>query len=237
MDSKIKINPSEISIVVDDLLKAKKHLVKDVFSLKSNTKKEMKTAGVYVFWWDLSSNLLKERLSAKDFTYLLKGPYNSQKPDNNINVKFSNKWIDVASFDNHLCLYIGKSTNIAKRINGHIKYNIYPANKDLSSTSIWKDAKPKAEKNNKEYTKHLWKLDAANSNKTKFGFGRKPNTVSQLRIGLERIFQEDAHQLIMDHVKISFLPYPKSVNAINRFFMEDLLIGTLHPLLNIDVER
>ena len=37
----------------------------------------------------------------------------------------------------------------------------------------------------------------------KFGFGKKPNTVSQLRIGLERIFKEQSLAYIKDNIAIT----------------------------------
>lgn len=234
----IGTNPSCVHNIKQDVLLARKHTVSKVFESKSIIKKDMQCAGVYVFWWDLKSPSLLNRINEAAFIYKVKGPHVEDKGQHFIPIHFNQEWLEAATFDNHLCLYVGKSTNVSNRINGHVKWNINPLNDNKSATTIWKNSKPNSEKANKDYDRHIWRLEGQEERgEIKFGFGKKPNTVSQLRIGLERIFQKDAHEIIKKNVKISCLPYPEKGNAINRFYMEERLIGTLFPLLNIDVER
>jgi len=68
---------------------------------------------------------------------------------------------------------------------------------------------------------------------------RKPNTESQLRYGLERLFpsEENSLKIILENVSVSILGKEHTANAIDRFYFEDYLIGKLKPLLNLDIER
>jgi len=68
-------------------------------------------------------------------------------------------------------------------------------------------------------------------------FHKKTNTVSQLRIGLERIFNKQSLELIKNNVSVSYICLAGDENAINRFYGEDKLISEFFPLLNIDIER
>ncbi len=70
-----------------------------------------------------------------------------------------------------------------------------------------------------------------------FSFYKKPNTTSQLRIGLERIFKKHCLDLIMENVYISWLELDGDANAINRFYIENKMISHHFALLNNDVER
>lgn len=156
------------------------------------------SAGVYVFWWKGDLELLTEKLISCH--YELKGPHNRE---NQIKVKFDKKWIDKATVNDGICLYVGKSTNIRQRVVGHIK---------PKTSDIWK--------NNEHYSFH-----------------KKPNTTSQLRIGLERIFKKDCLDLIKEHVFISWIPLEGDKHAINRFYIENKMISHHLALFNIDVER
>ncbi|AVR44770.1 hypothetical protein C7S20_05535 [Christiangramia fulva] len=142
--------------------------------------------------------------------YKLKGPVNR---DDLITVKICQDWLRAATCDNKICLYVGKSTNLKNRISNHLRYTV----------------------------KDIW-VDAENNCKTAapFSFEKKPNTVSQLRIGLERIFQDHSVGYIKNHVAISWLSLPDtddSNNAINRFYIEDKMVSDLFPIFNVDVER
>jgi hypothetical protein len=67
---------------------------------------------------------------------------------------------------------------------------------------------------------------------------RKPNTVSQLRYGLERLFKiDDARELIMKYVHLSTVKLCGYDSSVERFYLEQAAIGNLYPLLNIDIER
>ena len=68
-------------------------------------------------------------------------------------------------------------------------------------------------------------------------FGRKPNTVSQLRIGIERVFGQTMIKEILENVSLSWIQLEGKENVINRFYLENKLIGDLYPLFNIDAER
>ncbi|RYY45424.1 MAG: hypothetical protein EOO06_16560 [Chitinophagaceae bacterium] len=71
-----------------------------------------------------------------------------------------------------------------------------------------------------------------------FNSGRKPNTVSQMRIGIERIFNlKNALAIIMRNVSLTYIEMDGIKNCVNRFYLEDLTVGTYFPLLNIDIER
>jgi len=69
--------------------------------------------------------------------------------------------------------------------------------------------------------------------------GRKPNSVSQLRIGFERLFDNSDNKIkeILENVSLTYFPLIKYEDSINRFYAEDIAIGNFFPLFNIDVER
>ncbi|WP_127845470.1 hypothetical protein [Psychroflexus aestuariivivens] len=230
---------NEIEGALDKLLNQKRYKVENIYNgSNTNIAKDLKQEGIYAFWWNDHNGFLKKHLLNPDTAYYLKGPHdNSGKADHFLKVIFTEEWIKNASHDNHICLYVGKSTNIKSRMNGHIKYNIDPEIDNQNSNTIWKDSKSKSKPNND--LSHLWTecKDKNRLTKCRYGFGKKPNTVSQLRIGLERLFNRDALALIKENVSVSFLPYPGKENAVNRFFIEDKLISCLYPILNIDVER
>jgi hypothetical protein len=67
--------------------------------------------------------------------------------------------------------------------------------------------------------------------------GKKPNTVSQMRIGLETVFDKGMLEEIKENVSLSWAVMDEYSEAINRFFLEDKMISHNYPLFNIDVER
>ena len=230
---------NDIENAFNHFLEQEKYAVENIYNgSNTNISKDLKQEGIYAFWWNDKNGFLKKHLLNSDTAYYLKGPHdNSEKPDHFLKVIFTEEWIDNASQGDHICLYVGKSTNIKSRINGHIKYNIDPEKDNQYSNTIWKDGR-KQESSDDDLS-HLWSECKGKDRLTKcrYGFGKKPNTVSQFRIGLERLFNKDALALIKENVSISFLPYSGKENALNRFFIEDKLIGSLYPILNIDVER
>ncbi|QQX75992.1 MULTISPECIES: hypothetical protein [Aequorivita] len=229
----------DIKSAFDHFLGQEKYGVRDIFNgILNSISKQLQQEGIYAFWWKNENDLLKNHLLNPDTSYYLKGPHdNSEKANHFLRVIFNKEWINNASQGTHICLYVGKSTNIKSRINGQIKYNIDPKKFNQFDPTIWKDSKSKNQLDDDH--SHLWPESKNNERltKCKYGFGKKPNTVSQLRIGLERLFNTDALELIKEHVEISFLPYPGKENAVNRFFIEEKLIASLYPILNIDVER
>lgn len=156
------------------------------------------TGGIYVFWWTGNKQLFLD--NAEKHKHLLRGKQTEEKL---VNIKFSNQWIDMATVGNKICLYVGKTSNLQKRITAHIK--------------------PK--------TLNIW-------GEVGFDSGRKPNTVSQMRIGIERIFKsKNALTTILENVSLTFIEMDGIKNCVNRFYLEDLTVGTYFPLLNIDIER
>tara|TARA_R110002012_G_scaffold299125_1_gene498032 strand:+ start:253 stop:978 length:726 start_codon:yes stop_codon:yes gene_type:complete len=239
VSSENRFSLNDIESAFHHFLEQEKYAIENIYNgSNTNIAKELKQEGIYAFWWNDENDLLKNHLLNPDTSYYLKGPHdNSEKANHFLRVIFTKEWINNASQGVHICLYVGKSTNIKSRINGHIKYNIDPEKYNQFDTTIWKDSKSKNQLD--DDLSHLWPESKNNERltKCKYGFGKKPNTVSQLRIGLERLFNTDALELIKEHVEISFLPYPGKENAVNRFFIEDKLIASLYPILNIDVER
>ncbi len=191
---------------VKQLEDASRILLRDLFEGK--TKQYLRNqAGIYAFWWVGDEKMLINQLYKSD--YKLKGPHLRSAEIDLIHVNFNSEWISASKRDNAICLYVGKSTKIRQRVNGHIRRKV---------DDIWR------------------KLP----DEQVFGYGKKPNTVSQLRIGVERIFKNHSLELILENIAISWIPLSDSDaknNAINRFFIEDKLIGEYYPLFNIDVER
>ncbi len=69
---------------------------------------------------------------------------------------------------------------------------------------------------------------------------QKPVTTScQLRYGIEHIFNETEAPLEIIHNQIgySYVTDFKDNGLVTRFYLEDLLIGTLRPWFNLDSER
>jgi hypothetical protein len=162
-------------------------------------KKELEFGGVYSFWWATNLERFYELLGSNNQISL----FGKQEKGEAVEVKieFNEEWISRATHEQAILLYVGRSTNIANRITGHVK----------------------------PQTRFLEKTTESN---------RKPNTVSQLRYGLERLFQiDDVRDLIMEHVHISTVRLSCYNRAVERFYLEQYAIGSLFPLLNIDVER
>lgn len=175
---------------------------------KEDFSKLKKKAGVYVFWWEGDSAAFRKEI--KEQRYKLKGPANREDL---IPVKICEEWIEAATLNKRICLYVGKTTNLNQRISGHLRY---------TTKDIW------TSKNGKHHTKEP------------FSFEKKPNTVSQLRIGLERIFQNHSLEYIKNNVAISWLELEDNDevnNAVNRFYIEDKMVADLFPIFNVDVER
>lgn len=79
-------------------------------------------------------------------------------------------------------------------------------------------------------SKTIWKGNRRNS-------GTKPNTVSQMRIGLETVYEKDMLEEIKTNVSVSYHEMNEYSEAINRFYVEDYFIAHFFPLFNIDIER
>jgi hypothetical protein len=68
---------------------------------------------------------------------------------------------------------------------------------------------------------------------------RRPTTSCQARAGVEHLFpkMENTRDLVLDNVGVSWVTLGGDENAANRFYLEDLAVGLMRPILNIDVER
>jgi hypothetical protein len=67
----------------------------------------------------------------------------------------------------------------------------------------------------------------------------RPTTSCQARAGIEHLFprMSDTRSLVLDNVGLSWVELDGDEHAANRFYLEDLAIGLMRPILNIDVER
>lgn len=68
---------------------------------------------------------------------------------------------------------------------------------------------------------------------------KRPTTSCQLRAGVEHFFPQlaDTRALVLDNIGLSYVGLDGDEHAANRFYLEDLAIGLMRPVLNIDVER
>lgn len=146
---------------------------------------------IYVFWW---KGDLKEII---DKHIELKGP--GGQP---VQIIYNKKWIEAATHDKQICLYLGKTTKLRKRLQLHLK---------LGSPS-----------------------DRITANEGVI------NTVSQLRIGIETLFPDMKSGIVdfmLENLSVSWIKWDGHANAVNRFYLEDYLIGSFNPLFNVDIER
>ena len=68
---------------------------------------------------------------------------------------------------------------------------------------------------------------------------KRPTTSCQARAGLEHLFPqlENTRDLVLDNVGLSWVELDGDEHAANRFYLEDLAVGLMRPILNIDIER
>ncbi len=68
---------------------------------------------------------------------------------------------------------------------------------------------------------------------------QRPTTSCQLRGGVEHLFPDvlDTRTMILDNIGLSYVELDGDAHAANRFYLEDLAIGLMHPPLNVDIER
>ncbi len=190
-------SPEALKSLIKDFKKADINSLESLYSIQT-TNRIPKKGGLYGFWWTGDINFFLKNI--KDHQHLLKG---RQTEEELVNIKFSKEWINLATLKGKVCLYIGKTMNLQKRITSHVK----PRTED-----IW--------------------------GSTDFDSGRKPNTASQMRIGIERICKtKQGLEIVLQNVSISYVEMDGVNNCVNKFYLEDLLVGTYFPLLNIDIER
>ena len=105
-------------------------------------------------------------------------------------------------------LYIGKSTVLASRIKQHLCLS-----------------------------KKYWYTDKSMVRKPRHYLIRpKNNTSCQFRSGFEHLFRGNKmkNEMLLNKVGITFLPIE---SVAERFYLEDLAIGSLRPWFNLDSER
>ena len=68
---------------------------------------------------------------------------------------------------------------------------------------------------------------------------RRPTTSCQARAGVEHLFPKLANtrDLVLDNLELSWVVLGGDEHAASRFYLEDLAVGLMRPILNIDVER
>ncbi len=68
---------------------------------------------------------------------------------------------------------------------------------------------------------------------------KAPTTSCQLRAGIEHIFpnEKDTRNLILENIGLSYVELHGAEHSANRFYLEDLAIGRMKPVINVDIER
>lgn len=167
-----------------------------------------KSDGCYVFWWIGSEKQLVDAFTNANLKYQLKKSHKRRENNNEnyVHVSFTSEWIKAAT---------------KELINNQPAICLYVGKSTNIHSRVSKHLKPR--------TKDIWRGEEVS-------FHKKPNTVSQLRIGIERVFGKRFNKLTSS-IAVSFVEMKGDKNAINRFYFEERLIGTLFPLLNIDIER
>ena len=68
---------------------------------------------------------------------------------------------------------------------------------------------------------------------------RRPTTSCQARAGVEHLFPKLANtrDLVLDNLGLSWVVLGGDEHAASRFYLEDLAVGLMRPVLNIDVDR
>ncbi|HUT54243.1 MAG TPA: hypothetical protein VM658_12715 [bacterium] len=68
---------------------------------------------------------------------------------------------------------------------------------------------------------------------------KAPTTSCQLRAGVEHLFpkKRDTRALVLENVGLSYVILHGDEHAANRFYLEDMSIGLMHPVLNVGVEH
>jgi hypothetical protein len=67
----------------------------------------------------------------------------------------------------------------------------------------------------------------------------RPTTTCQARAGAEHLFPRlpNTRDLVLDNVGLSWVELGGDEHAANRFYLEDLAVGLMRPILNVDIER
>lgn len=164
-------------------------------------------AGIYSFWWTGDFEILRN--ANTKVTLIGKKIKGKQE-------KIEHEW-QISDNGSAICLYIGKTTNIKQRIAKH-----------LYITKDWKDWYTLPKQNNKEIGNLLAKKNAI----------YKPNTVCQFRAGLQHLLKNNEEiKTVEDTFKYIDISFIEILDVGERFYLENLAIGSYRPLFNIDSER
>ncbi|CDX00845.1 Hypothetical protein DPCES_0958 [Desulfitobacterium hafniense] len=68
---------------------------------------------------------------------------------------------------------------------------------------------------------------------------KRKTTSNQVRDRIERMFinVRDTRELILNNIGLSYTILDGDEQSVNRFYLEDKMIGELFPLFNVDIER
>ena len=184
---------------------------------KLNLKSLSGKDGVYAFWWMNDEDF--KVIKSLNLDVVIKGKQN-RKSENSTEkfIVYETKWDLTPIVADRICLYVGKSHDIANRVEQHLYQSF----------------------------KHHWYKH--NEHKLKFRLDNmllKRTTACQLRAGIEHLYKFrvegfNFHEILKGHIGISFY---RSESALQedkmkeRFYLEDLAIGYLKPLFNLDSER
>lgn len=211
------------TVALRDLLEGRKN---------SSVLQVPKNAGVYVFWWTGS----EECLSNLHTRLLIKGKVTAPGEHHRHEIYFSTEWMPEMNLEGKTrrALYVGKSTNIKKRLGLHLRTkttHLEWRQSLLTGVNCLSGRRPEIQESNYSNAQH-YSLFA-------------PTTTCQFRAGMELlglgITDEVAFwELLKDNITFSFLSLDdqnKDRFVPFRFYLEDYLIGALRPWFNLDSER
>lgn len=182
-------------------------------------------AGIYAFWWKNSKVEDRELLASFNRKVFIKGKQlkHLKKEIPPVHQIHEVNW-DWNLSDEYVCLYVGKSSNIGGRVKLHL---------GSSHNSSW-------------YSKdNLGAYKTIRADKHKDGFLLKWDTACQLRAGMEHLLSLRTPglqfgTLLRSHICISiYTDFGENshIAMTERFYAEDLAIGTFRPWFNVDSER
>ena len=126
--------------------------------------------------------------------------------------------------EGYTCLYVGKSTNVWSRIGSHVCANTQTRSAYLTYRDNFVED---------DSIRHQYAAEGPD-------YVLMKDTQSQFRAGLEYIFRHEdegyAYQQMLKHTYVSYLCDAQHTFR-DRFYLEDLAIGLLHPWFNLDSER
>ena len=68
---------------------------------------------------------------------------------------------------------------------------------------------------------------------------KRKTTSNQVRDRIDRmfLFEKDTRSLMLNNIGLSYIVLHGDDESVNRFYLEDRLIGDLFPIFNVDIER